>query len=78
MKLFINTGGKGTRLYQLTMDVPKPMVQLLGKPILHHLIDWAKQQGISDIVLMNGHLAQRIIDYFGTGEHFGLHIAHST
>ena len=57
MRLFISTGGKGERLYPLTKDIPKPLVNIAGKPILHHLVDWAKGQGISDIVMMNGHIA---------------------
>lgn len=78
MKLFINTGGKGERLYPLTKDIPKPMVKVAGKPILHHLIDWAKNNSIDDFVLMNGYLADKVIDYFKNGENFGVNIAHST
>ena len=78
MRLFISTGGKGERLYPLTKDIPNPLVNIAGKPILHHLVDWAKGQGISDIVMMNGHMAEKIVEYFGQGNNFGIPIIHST
>lgn len=77
MKLFINTGGKGTRLYPLTHNIPKPMVPVNGKPVLEHLVDWGKQNGITDFVFLNGHLHHMIEDYFKDGAKFGVHIAHS-
>src|SRR3989344_5438109 len=77
MKLFINTGGKGERLYPLTRDIPKPMVPIAGKPVLHHLIDWARYNGISEIVMMNGYKAEHIINYFKDGAHLGIPIKHS-
>lgn len=76
-KLFINTGGKGERLYPLTKDIPKPMVEICNKPVLHHLVDWAKTNGINEIVMMNGHMAEKIIEYFQDGSNFGVKIIHS-
>ena len=78
MKLFINTGGEGKRLYPLTKDIPKPMIKVNGKPILHHLIDWAKKHSISEIIMMNGYKAEKVIEYFGDGSKFGIPIKHST
>jgi len=78
MKLFINTGGKGERLYPLTLEIPKPMVKICSKPILHHLIDWAKINSIEEVVLMNGYKAEKIMEYFGDGSQFGIKITHST
>ncbi|HLD00887.1 MAG TPA: nucleotidyltransferase family protein [Candidatus Nanoarchaeia archaeon] len=78
MKLFIHAGGKGTRLYPLTKNIPKPLVPVCGKPVLHHLIDWAKStQVISSIVLLNGHLAEKIVDNLGDGSNFGINVVHS-
>jgi D,D-heptose 1,7-bisphosphate phosphatase len=78
MKLFINTGGIGKRLYPLTKDIPKPMILINGKPMLHYLVDWAKKYNISEIVMMNGYKAEKIIEYFGDGSEFGIPITHST
>ncbi len=77
MKLFVSTGGKGTRLGDLTNDLPKPLVPILGKPVLHHLVDWAKLNGVSEIVMLNGYKAEKIVDYFGDGNKFGVNIFHS-
>lgn len=77
MKLLINVGGKGTRLGSLTQDIPKPMVLINGKPVLEHLIMWAKTYGMTDIVLLSGHLHEVIEEYFGNGERFGVNIIHS-
>ncbi|MCX6746778.1 MAG: NDP-sugar synthase [Candidatus Pacearchaeota archaeon] len=76
-KLFINTGGLGKRLYSLTKDIPKPMIIVKGKPMLHHLVDWAKKYDVSEIVMMNGYKAEKIIEYFRNGENFGIAIKHS-
>jgi D-sedoheptulose 7-phosphate isomerase len=77
LKLFINSGGKGERLYPLTLDMPKPMIKVKGKPLLHHLVEWAKKYNISEVVMMNGYKAEKVIEYFGSGENFGIPIKHS-
>lgn len=77
MKLFISTGGRGERLYPLTKDIPKPLVLVAGKPVLHHIMDWAKGQPIDEVVLLNGYLAEKIISYFNHNN-FGIKITHLT
>jgi len=62
MQLVIIAGGKGTRLG--LKDIPKPMVLLGDKPIIHHQIDLAIRHGITDIVIIAGHLSEVIVDYF--------------
>ncbi|MBU2637820.1 MAG: nucleotidyltransferase family protein [Nanoarchaeota archaeon] len=77
MKLVLMAGGKGERLYPLTKEVPKPMLPLNGKPVLEHTIEWAKQQGLKDIIICSGYLAHVIEEYFGNGEKFGVNIKYS-
>ena len=77
MKIFINTGGKGTRLYPLTYNIPKPMIPVNGKPVLAHLVDWGKQNKVNEFVFLNGHLHHMIEDYFKNGEELGVRIIHS-
>lgn len=68
-------GGKGTRLAGLTQDeIPKPMVSLLGKPLLLWQMEALKRSGITEIILVIGHLGHVIEDFFGDGRAFGLHI----
>ena len=74
MQLVIIAGGKGTRLG--LKDIPKPMVQIAGKPLLEHQIELAKSYGIKEIFILSGHLAHVIEDYFGSGEKWGVKIHH--
>ncbi|MCF7834538.1 HAD-IIIA family hydrolase [Candidatus Gracilibacteria bacterium] len=74
MKVVIIAGGKGTRL-GLT-DIPKPMVNVAGKPILQWQIELAKKYNLKDIIILSGHLGNVIVDYFGDGSKFGVNIQH--
>lgn len=74
MKLVIMAGGKGMRLG--LKDMPKPMVEVGGKPLLEHHIDLAKQYAIKNIYMLSGHLSEVIVDYFGDGRKFGVNITH--
>lgn len=70
-------GGMGTRMQPLTFDTPKPMLQLLGKPITEHQILKAKAAGITEIVLATSYLAEIFIPYFGNGKKFGIKISYA-
>ncbi len=70
----IMAGGKGTRLYPITKDIPKPMVQVAGRPILERLVLHLVSHGIEKILLSVNHLSHIIEDYFGNGERFGCQI----
>jgi D-glycero-D-manno-heptose 1,7-bisphosphate phosphatase len=69
-------GGKGTRIASVVSDIPKPMIRIEGKPILEWEIECLRQQGFCDIILTVGHLGQIIVDYFGDGSAFGVHITY--
>ena len=82
MKTVIMAGGKGTRISSVARDIPKPMIQIQGKPVLEHEIACLKSQGFTDIIITVSHLGNIIMDYFGdgsgispaTGEPFGVSI----
>ena len=82
MKAVLMAGGKGTRIQSIAPDIPKPMVQIGGKPVLEHEIDCLRKQGITNIIITVSHLHSVITDYFGdgskisgvTGEPFGVDI----
>ena len=82
MKTVIMAGGKGTRIASVNAEVPKPMIPILGKPILEHQLECLHRQGYDDIILVIGHLGHVIRDYFGdgsgvspaTGKPFGVRI----
>ena len=74
MKVIIMAGGKGTRIASVKSDVPKPMIEICGKPILLWQIESLKEQGLTDITLVIGYLGYIIKDYFGDGSQFGVNI----
>lgn len=67
-------GGMGTRIQSVRADVPKPMIEICGKPILEYQIDNLKACGLTDITLVIGHLGDVIKNYFGNGSKFGVNI----
>ncbi|NQV39725.1 MAG: nucleotidyltransferase family protein [Nitrosopumilus sp.] len=77
MKAVILAGGLGKRLLPYTTFLPKPMLPLGEKPILEHLIDWAKKNGIKSIVLCVSYLRKTIEDYFEDGKKFGVNIEYA-
>ena len=77
MKSVILAGGLGTRLQPYTTFLPKPMLPLGEKPILEHLIDWNKKNGVRDIVLCVSYLKKTIQDYFEDGKRFGIKIEYA-
>lgn len=75
VKALILAGGKGTRLAELTKNlIPKPMVEIDGKPILECAVMQLKRYGVTDIFISVGFLHEKIRDYFGNGEKFGVKI----
>jgi histidinol-phosphate phosphatase family protein len=74
IKAVILAGGKGTRLGELTKEIPKPMVPLAGKPLLQYQVEWAKKEGIHSFIFIVNHLHQPILDHFGDGADFGVKI----
>ena len=71
MIALIQAGGAGTRLKSITGDLPKPMVDIFGKPILQWQIESMVASGISEIFLVVSHKTNAIQDYFGDGSKFG-------
>lgn len=78
MKTVIMAGGMGTRIQTVRADVPKPMIEICGKPILQYQIENLKECGLTDITLIIGHLGEKIKEYFGNGSAFGVKISYFT
>ncbi len=76
MKAVILAGGKGTRLGHLTKDIPKPMVPLLGKPLVEYQVNLLKRYGFDEITFIVNHLGSAIEDYFKDGAAFGIPISY--
>ncbi len=76
-KAIILAAGRGTRLQPLTADTPKPMIPLLGKPVMAYIVEHLVRQGITEIMVNTSHFAHRIEQYFGDGRRFGVHMGYS-
>ncbi len=77
MKAMILAAGKGTRVRPLTYALPKPMIPILGKPVMEYLIEHLVKFGIQDIMVNVSYLHDRIENYFGEGQRFGARIGYS-
>ena len=55
MKCVILAGGKGTRISELTKNIPKPMIRILGKPILYHIMKHYSDYGFTDFIIAAGY-----------------------
>ena len=73
----ILAGGRGTQLRPYTYEIPKPMLPVKGTPILEHLIHELKKNDVTDIIIAISYLGNKIKQYFGDGEKFGVHIRYS-
>lgn len=70
----ILAGGQGTRLSARSGDLPKPMVSVLGKPLLQHQVECCRDAGFTNIALLVHFRRETIEAYFGDGSAFGVHI----
>ena len=70
-KGMILAAGQGTRVRPLTKDLPKPMVPILGRPVMEYLIEHLARHGIKEIMVNVAYHHQRIEDYFGDGSRWG-------
>ena len=77
MQTIILAGGEGKRVFPLAVNKPKPMFKLLGKPLIHHVIDILKEAGLKDYVIVVGHRGEQIKDYLKDGSKLGVNIEYS-
>ena len=71
-------GGQGTRLRPLTTNVPKPLLPVVGEPIMGHLLRLLGRHGISEAVVTVQYLAGNIRSYFGDGAEYGIQLSYAT
>jgi mannose-1-phosphate guanylyltransferase / phosphomannomutase len=77
MKAVVMAGGEGTRLRPLTSNQPKPMVPIVGKPCMEHILELLRTHELTDVIVTVAFLPQAIRSYFGTGELLGMNVAYS-
>jgi len=77
MQAVFMAGGLGTRLRPITLDTPKPMIRVNGRPFLEHQISFLKKQGIKEFLLCVGYLHEKVVEHFGDGRGLGVGIQYS-
>lgn len=76
MKAVILAAGKGTRMRDLTREIPKPMLPVQGKPILEHILEGLISAGIREVFVVTGFCAETIEEHFGDGSRWGIKIGY--
>jgi mannose-1-phosphate guanylyltransferase len=77
LKGMILAAGQGTRVRPLTKDLPKPMIPILGKPVMEYLIEHLARHGVKEIMINVAHLNRKIEQYFSNGQRLGVQIGYS-
>ncbi len=73
-KAVILAAGRGTRMRELTDDLPKPMIAVRGRPILQHIVEGLREAGVREVLLVVGYREDVVRDFFGEGEKFGVRV----
>jgi mannose-1-phosphate guanylyltransferase/phosphomannomutase len=77
VKAVVMAGGEGTRLRPLTSNQPKPMVPIVGRPCMEHIVELLRIHGFTDVIATLAFMPQAIRSYFDTGESLGVRIQYS-
>jgi mannose-1-phosphate guanylyltransferase / phosphomannomutase len=78
MKAVVMAGGEGTRLRPMTANQPKPLLPVVNRPIMEHVLRLLKRHGLSETVVTVQFLAALIRNYFGDGEELGMSLQYAT
>jgi dTDP-glucose pyrophosphorylase len=77
-KAVILAAGRGTRMRELTAAVPKPMIEVRGKPVLQHIVEGLRDAGICDCLIVVGYRPDAVRDFFRNGSRYNLAIQYTT
>ncbi len=76
-KAVLLAAGKGTRMKELTNELPKPMLQVRGKPVLEHIVDGLRTAGVTRVLIVAGYRAEVVREFFGDGSRDGIAIEYT-
>jgi len=77
-KAVLLAAGRGTRMKELTNELPKPMIGVQGKPILLHIVEGLRAAGVTRFLIVVGWRADVVRGFFGSGEKFGVSVEYET
>jgi dTDP-glucose pyrophosphorylase len=76
-KAVVLAAGRGTRMRELTVDLPKPMIDVRGKPVLQHIVEGLRDAGVRRFLLVVGYHAETVRNFFGDGRHHNVDIEYT-
>jgi len=77
-KAVVLAAGRGTRMRELTNDVPKPMINVRGKPVLQHIVEGLRDAGARRFLMIVGYHAETVRNFFGDGRRYDVDIEYAT
>src|SRR5437588_1664885 len=77
-KAVVLAAGRGTRMRELTADLPKPMIDVRGKPVLQHIVEGLRDAGIHRFLIIVGYRADAVRNFFGDGSRYKIDIQYAT
>ena len=77
-KAVLLAAGRGTRMRELTVDLPKPMIEVRGKPVLQHIVEGLRDAGVQRFLIIVGYHADAVRNFFGDGSRYKIEINYAT
>jgi UDP-N-acetylglucosamine diphosphorylase / glucose-1-phosphate thymidylyltransferase / UDP-N-acetylgalactosamine diphosphorylase / glucosamine-1-phosphate N-acetyltransferase / galactosamine-1-phosphate N-acetyltransferase len=77
-KAVVLAAGRGTRMRELTADLPKPMIEVRGKSILQHIVEGLRDAGVRKFLIIVGYRADAVQNFFGDGSRYNIEIQYAT
>jgi dTDP-glucose pyrophosphorylase len=77
-KAVLLAAGRGTRMREMTAELPKPMLEVRGKPVLQHIVEGLRDAGITDFLIIVGYRADAVQNFFGDGSRYKIGVQYAT
>src|SRR5881396_1121612 len=77
-KAVLLAAGRGTRMREMTAELPKPMLEVRGKPVLQHIVEGLRDAGVRELLIIVGYRADAVQNFFGDGSRYKIQIQYAT
>jgi dTDP-glucose pyrophosphorylase len=77
-KAVILAAGRGTRMRELTAELPKPMIKVRGKPVLQYIVEGLRNAGVANLLVVVGYRADAVRDFLGNGSRYDVPVQYAT
>src|SRR5213080_1548036 len=77
-KAVVLAAGRGRRMRELTVDLPKPMIEVRGKPVLQHIVEGLRDAGLREFFFIVGYRGDAVQNFFGDGSRYKIAIQYAT